>query len=115
MESLPGLRVGALSPSFQAKLIPAEGKLWGQARASRTLVLRGEVKIVAEPQEYCDLMNQNVSQPRMFVKDFDGVHRLAFSQDECNRYLSNNCAFKEVDWELDFNVMSRSKYLDMYF
>jgi hypothetical protein len=46
-DALPSIRVGALSPTYQGKLIPAQGELWGQAKASRTLVLHGEAKIVA--------------------------------------------------------------------
>lgn len=113
-DALPGIRVGALSPTYQGKLIPAQGELWGQAKASRTLVLHGEAKIVAGGEDYCEWMNKDTTRPRILLKNFHGEYRLVFSQEECNNHLRNTCDFPEIDWDLDFKVMARTKYIDSY-
>lgn len=113
-DDLPGIRVGALSPTFQGKLIPAQGELWGQAKASRTLVLHGEVKIVAGGADYCHSINEDITRPRIFLKNFQDEYKVVFSQEECNEHLRNTCNFPEIDWDLDFLVMTRTKYIDSY-
>lgn len=113
-DALPGIRVGALSPIYQGKLIPAQGELWGQAKASRTLVLHGEAKIVAGGSDYCQLMNKNTSRPRIFLQNFRAEYSLVFSQEECNKHLRNTCDFPEIDWDLDFKVMPRTTYISSY-
>ena len=114
IDALPGIRVGALSPIYQGKLIPAQGELWGQAKASRTLVLHGEAKIVAGGADYCESMNKNATRPRIFLKNYKAEYKLVFSQEECNNHLRNTCDFPEIDWELDFKVMARTTYINSY-
>lgn len=114
LDSLPGLKAGVMNPTFQAKYIPAMGEMWGSAAASRTLVLHGPAKIVAGNESFCDFMNEGSTRARIALQDYDGQHKIAYSQEECETYLNGKCGSKELEWNLDFNIISRSLYLKSY-
>jgi hypothetical protein len=114
LDALPDVKAGVMNPSFQVKYIPAIGEAWGRAAASRTLVLHGPAKIVAGAQNFCDLLNAGSKWPRILLQTHKKQRFLAFSQAECDDYMNGTCGFKELDWGLDFNIMPRQQYLQMY-
>jgi hypothetical protein len=105
-----GFKSGVLPPIFQVKLAPAVGEQWGSSSASHSLVLNGDVKIVAGTETQCDLPARNASRPRVVVTNIN-QSSLVFSQNECNDFMGGRCRTKEMDWEGTFDVMSRAEYV----
>lgn len=99
-------RSGVLPPTFQAKHAPAVGEGWRTPTAMHTLVLKGDVKIVAGDQSLCDLLAQDAPQMRIAVYNSSAPpgqrHKVALSQEECNAMLHGRCRTKEMHWNAAF-------------
>jgi hypothetical protein len=76
------------------------------------LVLHGKAKIVAGGADYRQSMKKDATRPRIFLQDYRPEYRLVFSQEECYNLLRNACDFPEIDWDLDFEVMARTTYIN---
>ena len=116
LNSLPeefGFQSGVLPRTYQFKLIPAVGEQWATAVASHTLVLTGDVKIVAGGEKTCELASRHAPRPRVvaFNKSKSQAYATVLSQGECNSFLEGRCRTKEVYWNDAFDIMSRAEYL----
>ena len=114
IDGVPELKVGILNPVYQVKIIPAVGESWASMRAGRTLVLHGWAKVVAGNEKTCERANEGAPRSRIIVMDYNRTWSAAFYQQACQALLNGTCAQNELDWDLNFNVMSRQAYIKRY-
>jgi len=115
-KATPELRSGVLPQVWQAKFVPVLGEYGRHAKAFRTLVLHGPVHVVAgcRPQ-LCKLFNEQSWRPRIITYNTTvGPQIPVFSQKECDEVLDHKCGQREIDWETEFKVMSKERYLGLY-
>jgi len=115
-EATTGFKVGILPHAWQVKYIPILGEKWGTAKIHRTLVLHGPAHLAAGTHfGACHILNRHVNRKRSFVRnETSKAIREVFSQAECEEVCDNRCGTKEMDWELDFRIMSKERYYALY-
>ena len=108
-----GFKSGVLPPTYQTKMIPAVGQQWVNATASHSLVLSGDVKIVAGGLGLCNVAARYAPQQRVVVQN-KTMQAVALTQGECDELLSGKCRPKEMHWEgRSDGVIERTEYLAM--
>ena len=119
---MKNFNVGILPPTWQAKYIPAVGQNWGAAKASRTLVMSGEIKIVASTS--CHVFEPvNDTRKRIYTHNrvdgqvMDGRYSVVvYSHAECDKQLWGKCNHTEIDWKgARYHVLDRQEYLGRYY
>lgn len=116
--SMRNFNVGILPPTWQVKSIPAVGQNWGTAKYSRTLVISGEIKIVASTS--CQVFAPvNDSRRRIYTTSYSKETKksiIVYSQSECDKVLGNKCTHSEIDWKSPgYHVLDRQDYLARYY
>ena len=115
--SMKTFNVGILPPTWQVKYIPAVGQYWGSAKAARTLVMSGQIKIVASTS--CQLfLPVNDTRKRIYTYTRKPTKNSAvvYSQSECDKVLGNKCKHSEIDWKsAAYHVLDRQDYLARYY
>ena len=113
--------VGILPPTWQVKYIPAVGQPWGAAKAARTLVVNGPIKIAASTS--CEVFSPvNDMRSRIYTHNRvenqvrNGQHSVVvYSEKDCDKQLWGKCSHAEIDWNSSEHVMDRQEYLKRYY
>jgi hypothetical protein len=115
-ETVPGLKVGFLSPNWQMKYTPPKPLshhscnmgILSLCNVTYTMPINGPVKIAAGSYETLENLitrahelNQNSDITRMYVHDLlDKRYIQVLSQAECDKVTRKQCTHPEFDWDL---------------
>ena len=131
-DKVPGLRMGFLSPSWQAKYYPANNTAGEKCVSDRSLC-RYQHTLVVEPglpflwsggttslagqEGTCAFLSTGVDRKRLYLWDAEGniSHRAVFSSDECNAITGNLCHHTELFWGPYPEVSTVSDYMEKHF
>ena len=120
--TLGPFNVGVLPPRWQVKHIPVVGQVWGNSTVMRTLVISGDVKIIAGSSSCEKFSPLNDTKRRIYSlhRDAESSKNVTiaafYSQEDCNRHLQNRCPFSEIDWTSpNYLVRERREYISQYY